>query len=836
MIKKNDMKYNRFITLLTCGIACVFYTACSDKFEEMEDHIPSWLNSNIYDYLSERGDCNYYVRLIDDCGYTDAMKVSGSNTLFFSNDASFERFFKTNEMGYRSYEDLPYSFKMMLLKVGTIPYAQLLERLSLSDRGQITFRRTTDFEVEDTIPIVAADKLPNSKYFKPYREAGKPIKLLSDATKWTLVQFFPDVMTGKHITDDDFSFVTGISRESDDASLFANPIIQKDIVCQNGYLHELNDVLVPPENMAAYICENPVTSRFSSLMERFACPVFYKRGADGDSIFQTRYFNNSPAYSFTEFNGLNAPGLLYFDPGWNLYQPKGGNTSQPGYETDMACMFVPTNEAMDDFFSETGEGRDFFEAFKTWDNIPDNIAADIVANHQKYSFLSSLPSRFYDIKDEAGYEMEVSKDNIVDKFVGRNGVVYVTNKVFTPLDYRTVMGPAKIDSLNNIFNQAMNDAQFIYYLRSLKSTYQFFITPNEYMKGYIDPVASSYVSEKYRCYFDFQLTPQNTVAAIPKRISDDGVITDAGFPLGSNGTVTNSAVLKNRLEDILNCQTLVTESNEDFEAARAGGQEYFITKGYAPIRITPDNKVSGAGNAEPLSVTKIYNKENGNAYLINGILQNTTVSIYDVLSTRDEFKEFYDMCAFLGLFINNPTTSTVAPGKKVKFLNQYHYTVYVPTNEAIRKAQDKGLVPTVEEIEAEGDQTVRDSLENVMERFVRYHFQDNSVFVRGERVENKAYLTSTINDETNKFYPVYVTNRNGSITLSSDFDYKNNTISAHVVTSDEKAYNLMTRDLILNNSDKEKATTIEAYTYAVIHQIDNVLMYDRSSGDVNKNE
>lgn len=58
-----------------------------------------------------------------------------------------------------------------------------------------------------------------------------------------------------------------------------------------------------------------------------------------------------------------------------------------------------------------------------------------MANHQKYSFLSSLPSRFGDIKDDAGYEMEVSKENIVDKFVGRNGVVYVTDKVFTPLDY-----------------------------------------------------------------------------------------------------------------------------------------------------------------------------------------------------------------------------------------------------------------------------------------------------------------------------------------------------------------------------------------------------------------
>lgn len=186
------------------------------------------------------------------------------------------------------------------------------------------------------------------------------------------------------------------------------------------------------------------------------------------------------------------------------------------------------------------------------------------------------------------------------------------------------------------------------------------------------------------------------------------------------------------------------------------------------------------------------------------------------------------MCALLGIFVNNPTTSTVAPGRKVRFLNQYHYTVYVPTNEAIREAQEKGLIPTVEQIENEGDLSVRDSLEKVLERFVRYHFQDNSVFVKGEQVDDTPYLTSTINEETNKFYPVYVTNRGGSVTLSSEADHAAGKVTAHVLT-DGNAYNLMTRDLILNNGDKEKATAIEAYTYAVIHQIDKVLMFDRES-------
>ena len=72
------MKFYKLLALLSVGVAGAFPTACTDKYEDMENHMPSWLNSNIYDYLSGRGDCTYYIRLIDDCGYTDAMKVSGA--------------------------------------------------------------------------------------------------------------------------------------------------------------------------------------------------------------------------------------------------------------------------------------------------------------------------------------------------------------------------------------------------------------------------------------------------------------------------------------------------------------------------------------------------------------------------------------------------------------------------------------------------------------------------------------------------------------------------------------------------------------------------------------
>ena len=153
---KKNMKFLPFKNL---GVAFLLAsllmpTSCTDKFDSEEGHNPTWLGSNIYDYLNGRGDCKNFVRLINDEGLKDVMQYSGSNTLFFCNDDAFERFYQNNDMGIRSYEQMPESLKKLFLRFGVIENAQLIERLSLSDKGAIMLRRTTDMQVSDTIPVV----------------------------------------------------------------------------------------------------------------------------------------------------------------------------------------------------------------------------------------------------------------------------------------------------------------------------------------------------------------------------------------------------------------------------------------------------------------------------------------------------------------------------------------------------------------------------------------------------------------------------------------------------------------------------------------------------------
>lgn len=839
------MRCKPSLYLLSCTLAATLALAassCSDRFDEYEDHEPAWLGPNVYDYLEKRGDCTYFCQLIKDCGYYESLKRTGSNTLFFSPDSCFETYFRSPEAvakGYTSYDRLPQSMKYLMLRSCMVENAQLIERLSKTDHGGTLFRRTTLMEVEDTIPLVGYDAMPHNPYFDRYKDTT--IHMLMDDSRWTLVQFFPEVMKALKITDDDMKYICGDDASTDQTYLFQSRIVRQDITCKNGYLHELDRICMIPDNMAGYIRTESRLSAFNHLMDRFCEPELYRTTSDGKGIYVLRYFNESAAHPHTkDIDGKIATGTLYFDPGWNLYQHgSAAGTGSNAYEGDMAAMFVPTNEAMAQYFSADpeAEGHDIYESFGgDWDNVPDQIASDLIKNHQLSTFVNSTPSHFPTLKDMAGYDMEISKENIVGSYVARNGVVYLINKVLPPLDYRSVMGPVKVDQSLKIFNLAMGDSycQFQYYLRSLKSTYNFFVTPDQYMKGYLDPISAGYTGVRRNSIWDFRLNPNtNSIEAVVHNAA-------TGDSIGLNNVGGTSGALTSRLTDILNQQTLVGDITP--------GQEWYITKGYAPIRLLwSGSKVvaaQGAGNATPVEVCDEYEKTNGTTRYIKGILHTSSNSVYSLLrqhagasasgSIDDKFKAFYDMCEYCGLFEKNPTTSCAAIDYRLSFLSQYHYSMYIPGNAGVAQAIADGVVPSIADIEncaltpeeeAAGKdlQEKREEMRQRMIRFVRYHVQDYSVIINGEPRNEAEFLSNTLNEVTHKFFPIYVDQNGSSIQLMDTYNYQRRRRgqSYEKVKVSGELNNLMARDLIVNSAATTAATGIETYSYSVMHLLED---------------
>ena len=860
IIMRNRISKHIVACLVCCNIVAAI-TSCTDDFDKLDNEQPEWLGENIYDYLKDRGDCNYYVRLIDDCQLTEVMRRTGSNTLFFTSDKAFDDWFaanRTSGQGPKSYDEMSPTMKSMMISLGRISNAQLIERLCKGDIKGTVLRRSTYFGVTDSIPLWRKAQLMERFPGNPYFEALETdtVMLLEGASTTTLTQFFPTVLSDLSITDHDVQFITNGHATSTTPSLYGNKIVNQDITCKNGYLHELEGLITPPETMAGYISQNAQTSQFATLMNRFAVPVLYRQTP---RIYTLRYFNEHPENSDRRTT-LNITGTLkvdpmgndksnaclYFDPGWNAYQSSATstNSTEAPFQQDMGVMFVPTNEAVADYFRMGGEGEDLFKSFNgDWSQVPDNIVADIVKNHQKYSLLSSLPHDFSIMKDEAGYEMGVGEDNVVDKYVARNGVVFVINKLLPPLDYRSVMGPAKVDLSNQIFNLAMNDSytQFMYYLRSLLSRYEFFIAPDAKLTGYADPV-SMFQQTANHAYWDFRLSTTGSIqATVYSAETGDSI-----------GVVTDGKIINNRLEDILRSHTIIVESSDAFRQAVAGGQEYFVTMGYTPLRVMgtqAGGTIAGQGNKQRITIQDASDKTNGTSYIVDGILQNTLTSTYQNLNQQENsatlnpqspFYQFLLLCNACNIFSNSATSSIIPGDPYIPFLQQYDYTIYAPTNAQLLDAQQKHYIPTPEELQdlyeqsAGGQESHIDSLYqiavNQLRRFIRYHIQDNSVFIKGKKEQNHEYLSETINNATRLFYPLVVTNTGSSISVR---DFMGNT--SNVMVSDG-LYNLIGRDLKFNNADGSaakfdinKSTTIETYTCTVVHQIDRALWYEAPS-------
>lgn len=277
------------ISLVLTGLM----TACIDKNEAVDaDSKPSWLGGSIYQELKNpqylTGTFSTYLRLIDDLGYGETLNRTGSKTVFPANDEAFARFFKSNDWGVSNYDQLTNAQKKMLLYGSMLDNALLvgmLSNVSNTSSNSVTpgmaMKHETSLTAIDTLQhITNSDLLPkNNKYWDKFRN-NTNLYIVSDSTAPMMVHFTREHMlnngikvTGDRDLDNDFAILTGtLYSDSVSAYIFNDAVIKKDVTCQNGYIHQMRDVIVPPGNMAQVLRNDPETSYFSRMLDYFCAP------------------------------------------------------------------------------------------------------------------------------------------------------------------------------------------------------------------------------------------------------------------------------------------------------------------------------------------------------------------------------------------------------------------------------------------------------------------------------------------------------------------------------------------------------------------------------------
>lgn len=777
LTKKTMMSF--FVAALCGG-----FTACSDDYD-LDDpgNYPSWLGNSIYDELKNpnsqtlTGTFNNYVKLIEDLGYAETLGKTGSKTIFPANDEAFARFFANNTWGVSKYEDLTEAQKKLLLYNSMLDNAILVEMLSNISIGEnnvasgIAMKHQTAASVIDTIThFYNGAVLPqNNSYWEKYSNG---IDLVMDASRPMMVHFTAEQMTSNDITtngpESDFAIITG--SEYDDtkstAYIFRDRIINPDVTCKNGYIHQMEEVIVPPGNLAEMLRTNGETKYFSRMLDRFSAP-FYSGAttnqyndwaiANGlplkDSIFQKSYMNNMPKHEINiDPNGitLSKEELLPYNPGWNGYYIEGTNSSL----SDVAAMFVPSDKAMEEYLLPGGAGAFLIEQFGTKENtaenlmtnidsIPKNIVQAFVSMLMKSSFVASVPSKFDNVPDDSNDPMGLTTADIdrtadgkYNVKIANNGVAYILNKVFAPNKYIAVSAPALLANDMRVMNWGIqNDQQkttggyglglnFYAYLLAMDANYALFIpTDAAFDNYYVDPQSLATTPRVLHYYYNTKTSPYIFCSARNYDPATGEVSADSTSLTGTSFPVT-------QFIDILNTHTIVLNEGEVI-----GAKHYYKTKNGGTIYFDEANQQVQSGsqidNRRPASkFIKTYNQKNGKTFAIDHVIQMPQNSVYSVIKSDQNFADFLSLCfdergdvirEFAGISTKVIEGSTISPmtrfqtfrtgrgyyglDQNVNYFSSYNYTVYAPDNEAMSKARTLGL-PTWDELNAIYESTV----------------------------------------------------------------------------------------------------------------------------------
>lgn len=885
---------------------------------------PEWLGNSIYETLQngiETSDgrtrsFNYTLRLIDDLGLGQSFSQTDSKTIFVCPDDVYEQWFANNDWNVSSYEQLSTSQKKQLLNNSVIKNSYLLELMNdvagNPPKESLCMRRETSSSILDTIYSITPEEMPakdpllNERIdtWAKYRDNGVTIKVFKDNTSAPMIHFMKDFMVNKNINGTDLDVLTNHqANDIDQAWINGKKVLDvnngaapgsdpKVTTCKNGYIYVVDGVIEASDNMAEIIRKQDDTKTWSKLINRFSVPVeasaadqklYSDQYGTDEKIYVLRYFSDNSQgrkLNITPDN-LIVNATLLFDPGWNQYI----YTNSQGYDLhyDAGAMLVPKDDVLNSWF----ETSPLKEEYGSWEKVPPLTLSKMLNVNMLPSFTEAVPSKFGTIVDDAKMSMNVTPADIDRVVMGCNGVVYITNKVFAPAVYRSVVFPAlTYQSKMSAIYYAIDTYEYGPYLNSMESQFAVLLpyntsAPTRKSSDTGDPIPVlrylapyTYGQPKQMVYEFYYDTEGSEVKVKAKKFIGNIDVTSGKFVYEGTSAIMEDATdteIKSLLSDMVNNLIIVGNVNET--------QKYYLTRAGSVMEYSGGKFRTGYmmdKNMDPLQPSaedtygKSKNVENGTAYGVDAecIYMTAPKTVYEILKENASFSKFFNYLAENGIDANvrqqldktgelqpllsaNNTSSGAScagiDGKNynISTFDNFNYTVYVPSNDAVQQAIDDKFLPTFDDV---ANQTKKEEQEFVMKRilsFVRYHLQDNSIIYEGVPTDGEVkYETAKMDrydkvenpDGTNRYFPVFVKNSTTGITVRGRYGTTCNVDRTTVDANTGKpCYNLFSREYWFKNKPSGNETTpadvlkknpeIYSSSNAVVHLIDGYLKY-----------
>jgi len=413
------------------------------------------------------------------------------------------------------------------------------------------------------------------------------------------------------------------------------------------------------------------------------------------------------------------------------------------------------------------------------------------------------------------------------------------------------------------YHKAWRVNEFNAYLSSMSSTYSYLLAIDNAYGYYIDPYS---IVEKKPAAFRFYLPTGNS--DLPMRaeafyLDENMQVTDA------HAAAPSLTVVANRLYDLMDNSIIVHGQRPSTPIHP--GQDVYLTKAGGAIKVQfSGNTVTGiagsyqAEKGEYIAVTPeltfdMTEKGNGVTYILGALPQSTLTSPYQLMTNVEAHPEYSSFASLLkeASFVETKEEMDGHPtiGNPITLFGNYHYTVYIPVNSEIDDLITAGKLPSADQrkewetfktalsdyvtkeldllpeaekearsieidlLEAEADDRLQ-TMQDVIDNFLRYHFQDGSLFIGGVDTVG-VFETSSIDLDMNRFRRLNVTVNHNSGTYR--IQGHESGVIANVIDDDVNS-NQMSRQYLFTKSDR----TIFSSSYVVTHLIDKALYYDAS--------
>lgn len=634
----------KLILIAAYAFGMLGMTGCEDHQDRY--NIPEWLGGSSIETLQERGNYNSFLKLMEKANYTEPISKQ-LFTLFVPDDAAFNEYFKS--IGKNSVDDLTKDEAVQLFTLHVLrnprsriqlvyEYAwgefQGPDQGGMGEYASLFHRKPTP---STSLPY------PETIRYTPGR-VGEEILVYTGTKNVPLFteEFFYDY--GGAADGSDYLFMYPGSKWKEgyapnlkamnwhNAMVIPNPEIPDELEVRtaSGFIYFIDRVVPPMPSIEEYMkAHQDKYGLYYDILQRFATYGGSRSDEQNRIVWQKSY-----------------------DLVFNIAEERGTSTNTAVPPQNMWSAFLPTDATLQKYLDNT-----VLKYYSSIDSVPRVTLYYILQTQLARTMVikSKMEEHYF---NAFGDKTAINLSDIVSSYMTSNGPVYESKKILEPNVFTCVPGLLFIDKNYTTLLYALSEANMLSSLANPDADVTLFATTNDVLEEY-----------------GIRYNETNTVVEFRSPV-------DGKWSAMRNIDLVNFAqdqIYKGALSDF--------SGNGAFVELTSGN---FLR--YADNKLQSAENQANGSQAEVISIEE--NERNGFLVKVNKPIESRWVVGQYLVDDPDisDFKTLLVDAKLLDTRVRDAITKEVIPNLKFFAASKY-WTGFIPTNEAMAKAREQGILP-----------------------------------------------------------------------------------------------------------------------------------------------